>query len=67
MVLVELAERTLEIPQGVQLTVDGRLVKATGPKGVLEENFSHLPVHFAIEGTTLRVYSPWAANVKSHW
>ena len=60
MVLVELAERTLEIPQGVQLTVDGRLVKATGPKGVLEENFSHLPVHFAIEGTTLRVYSPWA-------
>jgi len=49
MVLVELAERTLEIPQGVQLTVDGRLVKATGPKGVLEEDFSHLPVHFTIE------------------
>ena len=60
MVLVELAERTLEIPQGVQLALDGRLVKATGPKGVLEENFSHLPVHFTIEGTTLRVYSSWA-------
>ena len=60
MVLVELAERTLDIPQGVQLSVDGRLVKVSGPKGVLEEDFSHLPVHFAIEGTTLRVYSSWA-------
>jgi len=60
MVLVELSERTLEIPQGVQLSVDGRLVKATGPRGVLEEDFSHLPVQFAIEGTTFRVYSTWA-------
>jgi len=60
MVLVELAQRSMEIPQGVQLAVDGRRVKATGPKGVLEEDFSHLPVHFAVEGGTLRVYSPWA-------
>jgi len=60
MVLVELAQRTMEIPQGVQLAVDGRRVKVTGPKGVLEEDFSHLPVHFAAEGGPLRVYSPWA-------
>jgi len=60
MVLVELAERTLEIPQSVQLSIDGRLVKATGPKGVLEEDFAHLPVQFTLEGSTLRVYSSWA-------
>jgi len=60
MVLVELAERTLEIPDGVKLSVDGRLIKATGPKGALEEDFSHLPVQFAIEGTRFRVYSTWA-------
>jgi len=60
MVLVELAERTLEVPQSVQLSIDGRLVKVTGPKGALQENFAHLPVQFAIEGATLRVYSTWA-------
>ena len=60
MVLVELTERTMEIPEAVQLAVDGKHIKVTGPKGVLEENFSHLPVHFAVERRTLRVYSPWA-------
>jgi large subunit ribosomal protein L6 len=60
MVLVELAQQTLPIPEGVQVSIDGRKVKATGPKGTLEEDFSHMPVHFALEGGSLRVYSPWA-------
>ncbi len=60
MVLVELAQRSMPIPEGVQLNIDGRSIKATGPKGTLEEDFSHLPVHFALEGKSLRVYSPWA-------
>jgi large subunit ribosomal protein L6 len=60
MVLVELAQRSIPIPDGVQLSIDGRTIKATGPKGTLEEDFSHLPVQFALEGATLRVYSQWA-------
>lgn len=60
MVLVELAQRSIPIPDGVQLEVDGRRIKATGPKGTLEEDFSHLPVHFALEDKSLRVYSQWA-------
>ena len=60
MVVVELAQRSVSIPEGVQLNVDGRRIKATGPKGTLEEDFSHLPVHFALEGKSLRVYSTWA-------
>lgn len=60
MVLVELAERTIDIPEGVQLTLDGRKVKVSGSKGATEEDFSHLPVQFALEGKTLRVYSHWA-------
>ena len=60
MVLVELAERTIPIPEQVQLSVDGRKVKATGPKGTLEEDFAHLPVQFAIEDRSFRVYSTWA-------
>ena len=60
MVLVELAQRTLEIPEGVQLNIDQRRVKATGPKGTLEEDFSHIPVRFSVNGRTLQVYSKWA-------
>ena len=60
MVLVELAERKLSIPEGVQIDVEGRKIKATGPKGTLAEDFGHLPVQFALEDQTLRIYAPWA-------
>jgi len=57
---VELAERNLPIPEGVQLTIEGRRIKTTGPKGTLEEDFAHLPVQFALKDQTLRIYAPWA-------
>ena len=60
MVLVELAEDSMPVPEGVQISVNGKRIKATGPKGTLEEDFSHMPVHFALEGGKLRVYSEWA-------
>ena len=60
MVLVELSQKSMEIPEGVQLNVDGRRIKATGPKGTLEEDFSHMPVQFTLNGNTLNVYSSWA-------
>jgi len=60
LVLVELAQESMPVPEGVQLSVEGKRVKATGPKGTLEEDFSHMPVHFALEGGELRVYSKWA-------
>ena len=60
MVLVELAQQTMPVPEGVQLAVDGRKIKVTGPKGTLEEDFSHMPVHFSLEGSSFRVYSSWA-------
>ena len=60
MTRVELAERKLTIPEGVQLDIHGRRIKATGPKGTVEEDFGHLPVQFAMEGQTLRVYAQWA-------
>ena len=60
MVLVELAQRSIPIADGVQLTIEGRKIKVTGPKGSLEEDFAHLPVKFALEDNSLRVYAPWA-------
>ena len=44
----------VEIPAGVTITVDGGLIKVTGPKGNLEEKL--LPeVNVAIDGNTLTV------------
>ena len=60
MVTVELAQRALEVPEGVQVNIDGRKIRIAGAKGTLEEDFSHLPVNFAIENKSLRVYSKWA-------
>jgi large subunit ribosomal protein L6 len=60
MVRVELVEKKLPIPDGVQLDIQGRRIKATGPKGTVEEDFGHLPVQFAVEGQTFRVYAHWA-------
>jgi len=60
LVVVELAERKIAIPEGVHLDIQGRKIKATGPKGTLEEDFGHLPVQFAMEGQALRIYAPWA-------
>jgi large subunit ribosomal protein L6 len=60
MVVVELAERRLAIPDGVQIEIQGRTIKTTGPKGTIQEDFAHLPVQFALEGQTLRVYAQWA-------
>jgi len=60
MVRVELTERKLPIPEGVQIDIQGRRIKATGPKGTIGEDFGHLPVQFAVEGQSLRVYAAWA-------
>lgn len=44
----------VEIPTGVTITVDGELIKVTGPKGELQK--SKLPeVDVTVEGTTLSV------------
>ena len=60
MVLVELAQKSIPIADTVQLTIDGRKIKVTGPRGTLEEDFAHLPVKFELEEKSLRVYAPWA-------
>ena len=51
----------MEIPAGVQVNCrQRRRIKATGPKGTLEEDFSHLPVQFVVNGSELKVFSQWA-------
>ncbi len=41
MVSETIITKEIEIPQGVQLTLDNKIVKVSGPKGELNRDFSH--------------------------
>ena len=51
--------RSLEIPEGVDVEVEGRVVKVTGEKGTLIRDFSHAPVSISFEGNVVRVQTSW--------
>lgn len=40
---------TVKIPENVKLTLDGRSVKVTGPRGTLSRTFSSVPVEFILQ------------------
>jgi ribosomal protein L6P/L9E len=51
----EVVERVVEIPDNVTVEIANRKVKAAGPKGTLEEDFSHLPCTMQLEKGRVRV------------
>jgi len=55
----ELVERIVEIPEGVNVEISNRKVKASGPKGTLEEDLSHLPCIMQVENGQIRIRSSW--------
>ena len=55
----ELVERIVEIPEGVTVEISNQKVKASGPKGTLEEDLSHLPCTMEVEKGQVRVSSSW--------
>lgn len=52
---VQIVENTVEIPENVQLTVEGRKITAQGPKGKLTKDFGHTKLAMVKEGNTLRL------------
>jgi large subunit ribosomal protein L6 len=59
MTRTELLERTIQVPEGITVLVDGRSVKVQGPLGSLEENLSHLPIEIAMNGREILVSTRW--------
>ena len=55
----EFVERIVEIPADVTVEIFNRKVKASGPKGTLEEDLSHLPCIMEVEKGRVRVTSSW--------
>jgi len=50
---------TVEIPEGVDGTLEGRIVTIKGEKGELVRDFSHAPITIQLEGKTVTVQASW--------
>jgi len=53
------AVKAIEVPNGVEVKVDGRVVTVKGEKGTLTRNFSEAPVSILQEDKTIRVQANW--------
>ena len=51
--------KTVEIPDGVEGMLDGRLVTIKGEKGELTRDFSHAPITIQLDGKTVTVQASW--------
>ena len=50
---------TVEIPDGVEGKLEGRIVTIKGEKGELTRDFSHAPIKIRLEGKTVTVQASW--------
>ncbi len=53
------AVKTVEIPTGVEVKVDGRIVSVKGEKGALVRDFSDAPVTIQFNGKEIKVQANW--------
>jgi len=51
--------RSVEVPEGVEVKVEDRVVTVKGEKGTLTRDFSHAPVSISLEGKEVRVGTMW--------
>ena len=65
--------RVVEIPEGVEVEVDGKVVRVRGPLGQLERDFSHAPVGIRLEDGRVKVgelpldfWEPLRENYERH-
>jgi len=51
--------KSIEVPDGVEVQVEGRVVTVKGEKGTLTRDFSKTPVTIGLEGKTIKVRANW--------
>ena len=56
---------TIQIPDTVQLTIEGRKVIVKGPKGTLTRDFSHEPVSLEMNDKIVRIWVQWPRKKES--
>jgi len=53
------AVKAIEIPNGVDVKVDGRVVTVKGTKGILTRDFSEAPLLIQLEDKAIKVQANW--------
>jgi large subunit ribosomal protein L6 len=51
--------RIIQIPEDVEVTLEGRRVTVKGPKGTLSRDFHHASVSIEVDGKTMRIWAEW--------
>ena len=52
--------KTIQVPDGVEVNVEKRLVTVKGAKGTLTRDFSHVPISIEASGhKTVRIWAEW--------
>jgi len=51
--------KTVEIPEDVDVKIDGRIVTIRGENGELTRDFSHTPISVSLEGKTIAIQANW--------
>jgi large subunit ribosomal protein L6 len=54
-VSIQIVENTVEIPENVQLALEGRKITVQGPKGKIVKDFTHTKLNIVKEGNTLKL------------
>ena len=51
--------KTVQVPDDVEVTIEGRKVTVKDAKGTLTRDFSHVPVSIELQGKTIRIWTEW--------
>ena len=51
--------KTIQVPDEVNLSIDGKKISVTGVKGSLTRDFSFVPIAIEGEGKNIRVWAKW--------
>jgi len=51
--------RTIQVPEGVTINLEGKKVTVKGAKGTLKRDFSFIPISINADGDTIRVWAEW--------
>jgi len=56
--MVEIS-KTVQVPEDVEVAVEGRKVTVKGLKGTLTRDFSHAPISIELKDKTIRIWAEW--------
>jgi len=57
--------RTIQVPDDVEATLEGRKITIKGTKGTLTRDFQHAPIQIELNGKIFRIWAEWPRKKES--